>query len=867
MRRLFGIVVVVLIIFGVPSSAFAQTVFQYGSCNDGVYVYYEDWTLGSTYIVTGGWGQWVDGSGFEFVTYGGGHDSPQSSQLDTGTSPVSNAVKTAGYIWTDGDSIDIYPWSYNDVPIASSPFYFTGIPTSIMPIFLISIQQSGLHYSTAILLQGTYTGTCPVASLDPLPDGIGLDVRPLRDDVTYEVIHVDGYGPMVDDVHTDRGVNVYNSFAGTVVAIEDAGSGYLVKVLADDDRYTIYSNLDSVYPRLNDTIETGCVLGTAADSFKAPTSGPYTQDPGLLWYYSGTDFYDFNTNEYIDWQTEFYQPPVNAEPCGSDLRTDHCINYNPGLDERASGWITLNVEDAYIIDGSVKLQEYNSSLSQYIVLDHEVDNYVTVSTRTYWDYDYIAVTVIGATDYELLDTQVITLDLNDLGVDLGDLVVTEIGPLDLSTYDVNDTYIITVIAMFQYTNGVWIEDVCVSTGDAVVGIGHCYFDDWALEDNAQWTTHAGADWDSNPSTFGTGVVLGPGEWISGPVSLPSYETEDVDYTLTLMGKVTGIDIGDLTEIFGGWSVTVSQEVLDGVTVELDIGDTTVDNALVVLSTPTDFTVPMDTTIIGDLTITNDSGNTKNLYLDAICIEPNTGVWPGTEDPDVPGAGDGRVCDTCPMPTGLSLVEIPAWLVWLWCSLSNFLYCTLISWIVALWDKLSAAAGFIGLFGRYLAVLMAQLTGWMMSLLTALGLALKEAMLYVISLAWNSMAGLGIIKLLYDVIGYLIAFLLGMAEIGQTAVAYLLSLLQMIINVGVVVSVFISSLSGALSGDVATITVPSCAPASSPLYEGFCLVFTFVDAVFDELPALATGMLLNAGLLGFVTIIWTIRQFGSSIVNV
>lgn len=858
MKKFVAVVLIaVFTILMVPAStALATEPNLLGTCGDGVWSLYFNFTSGDGDFVDYGLGTYVAGVGWSADQLPGWREeiyafwSPSGFEDATYTSVTYYHTNSgSGSYWIDSAW---RAWASGSGPV-------TYEPVSPLPIWIpIITQTTEAYYLTVygVSVEGLFTGVCPVEEWVPYDDST---YKPIHEAILFEVNHVTGYGPIVDDVHTELAASVYNSFAGQVVSISSAGSGYMVKVVADDDTYAIYDNLSSVNPSLNDQIVAGCVLGTVGESFKAP-SQTYTQNPGLLWYYPGTDFYDFETNEYIDWQTEYVEPPATAIPCGSDLITPHCLNYNPSLDNRAAGWTAVNVDEYDIGDTRVKLSEYQSTLSQMIILDHEANYYVDLKTEQYGSlYDYISFVLMKATDYTILDTETITLEPDNLG----DELITQIGPLDFnSDFDVNDAYLIAVMASNPDTSGVWIDDVCVNLGDAQTGIQNCYFDNFQLDGDTGWDSSETADWSSNPDTFGTGVVLGPGDWISQPLALLAYSDAAADYTLTVTAKTTAIDLGDIIDIFTtGWVADLSQEVKTGETVELDIGDVTVNNVLISLQYITDFTVDYETTLSGDLTLTSDPLNEKDIYIDWVCLDAKTGVWPGDENNDIE-TGELTSCDACSMPT--STVALFEWLMWLWCNISRFFNCTLVLWLNYLQSLIRQLGDLIGLIGRYIGVIVGQVATWLLALIVAFGIALRDMLIYGASLIWNFLADLGFIRLLYDLIGYAIATVTGIIHIGDLMLTTIGLLFGALLTLGRLAGVFAASLSAGLAGDVATITIPSCATPSSPVWEGFCVVFQMADGLFAEFPALGVGMIIDAGLIGLITSVWTVRSIGGAL---
>lgn len=690
--------------------------------------------------------------------------------------------------------------------------------------------------------------------------------RPLVDDDIYEVNHVTGYGPIVDDVHTEYQAEVYAAFDGTVVFMQVESAGYTVKLLNEDNEtYAIYSNLEAVYPQLNDVVEQGCKLGLVGESFKEP-SETYTQSPGLLWFYSGTDFYDYEENTYIDWQNDWDEPDELSDICGTSLRTDHCINYNPNLESNATGWVTLGVDAYQIADDSIILDTAQDSISQYMTLDDAEDYYITIAYVPHFDYDFLTVGTFKGTTLDLIDTILEEVDLTDTPALVGTRQVVEVGPIDLSDPDANDIYLISVL--FANTGGenwITIDDVCVHTGDAIVSTSYCYFDNYKLDGPDDWDYDAGAYWGNNPGNPDSSVILEADEWISQAISLSSYDGDDADYRLTVTARVMGGTIGDLIDIFGGWEGDIAQEVWSaGPVLELDIGDETINNALIFHSYYTDFTVTDGNTLVGDLTITADSGNTYNVEIDQMCIMPVTGVWPGEGEEDLPGAGRDR-CEECIRPTGLAITTLPAWISWLWCNTLTFYTCTLWDWIASIGTLLRQARDFLGLFGRYVSAVVGRYATWLLSVYAALAGALQDAFAYVVAAAWNAIAGLDILKALFDLAGYIQAFLLGLASLGSYTFDLVLDFFTMLLTLSRLVQQFFTSMAEALSGDVTAISVPSC--SSSQTLEAFCVVFEIADGIFSEFTALPIAIAIDIGLVGIVTIIWSVRKLGSAIGNV
>lgn len=690
--------------------------------------------------------------------------------------------------------------------------------------------------------------------------------RPLVDDDIYEVNHVTGYGPIVDDVHTEYQAEVYAAFDGTVVFMQVESAGYTVKLLNEDNEtYAIYSNLEAVYPQLNDVVEQGCKLGLVGESFKEP-SETYTQSPGLLWFYSGTDFYDYEENTYIDWQNDWDEPDELSDICGTSLRTDHCINYNPNLESNATGWVTLGVDAYQIADDSIILDTAQDSISQYMTLDDAEDYYITIAYVPHFDYDFLTVGTFKGTTLDLIDTILEEVDLTDTPALVGTRQVVEVGPIDLSDPDANDIYLISILlANASGESWVEIDDVCIHTGDATVSTQYCYFDNYQLDGDTDWDYDAGADWGNNPGTYDSSVTLEADEWISQAISLSSYDGDDCDYRLTVTARVMGGTIGDLIDIFGGWTGDIAQEVWSaGPSLEIDIGDETINNALIFHSYYTDFTVTDGNTLVGDLTITADTGNTYDIEIDTMCIEPVTGIWPGSGDEDIAGP-DRASCESCVRPTGLAVTTLAQWVVWLWCNLVNFFQCTLAEWIASIGTLLRQVRDYLGLFGRYVAAVVGRYATWLLSVFAALAGALQDVFHYVLAAVWNAIADLGLLEALFDLIGYAQAILLGLATLGAYTFDLILDFFQMLLVISRLVQEFFSAMSEAFTGSVPDIAFPSC--SSSQTIQGFCIVFEIADGIFSEFTALPIAITIDIALIGFITIVWSVRRFGSAIGDV
>lgn len=843
----------------------------YASCDGDRWELYVDLRqIQWLYDINSGWGTYVPGSGIQEVAYGW---DGFYSKMEVGWNGVSVINPTLMYDtqWItfsrSGDFYRYTPWAQG---VSSWIETFSGhMDTSPSPaaqfaggISIAGYNGSQLDYLTSVYASGTFTGDCPFSDYPPVGD---LDrVWPLRADVTYEVNHIDGYGPIVDDVHTEQGATAYNSLAGQVVAITDSGSGYLVKVVADDDNYVLYDNLTAVYPKLNDQIDAGCVIGTVGESFKAP-SQTYTQDPGLLWFYAGTDFYTAADNDYIDWQNAWIEPPAVGVPCGSELRTDHCLNYNPNLDDDARGWTLYHVDPYDVNLSSIKLAEYSSAIAQYMVLDHEVDYYLTVQSRIYHNYDYYTVTVNKATTGDLIDTLTETINLDDLGLNLGDPVITEVGPLDLSDYDVNDTYLISIAASNTHTEGINLDDVCVNDGSIQVSVSPCYLD------NHEFNIDAGADWDSSatgatfrdsPMDFDSDVVLDPGGWIAQPISLASYDGQDADYKIEIKARAVG-DISSLTDIFttgfyGDLDLTVETGVMTITTLR-------VGNVGVTLPHNHGLTITSGNTLVGNFTITNDALSPESVAVSSVCISPVAGYWPGDE-PDI-NEETSDTCSVCAMPTAMGVDVLFQWIAWLWCNLRNLFYCTLAKWLQQVSSYIVQGRDLLAFVGKYMSVLIAMILRWFFSVVNAVGTASADGGSSLIAAAWNAIAGLGIIQALFDAIGYASAFLTGALATAVAAIQLLTSLLNALLSLGRLGIVMLSALAVAFNGSAATLDIPSCTVITSGLQDGYCAVFILGSGIFDEFPVFTVGFAIASGVIGFITLIWTMRQIGGAFGNV
>jgi hypothetical protein len=855
----------------------------YGSCSDGSYVYIQDLRL-----TDGGWtpvwnGIYEEGIGWETYQLASpagwyGYDLLITNTLVPywDASVELDYVEFWGYAtwgdyppWALGFQYNLGSWSDKQYPFDSTGFW-----TWDLEIDPPSPRSNGLglRYMTAapeeggyiyrVEIHGTYEGdesACPAYNLPAAP--IWMDsIKPINYTDILEYSLYDGETlDAFDHIFAEQGTLVRSSISGLVTKAGQQSDGYMF-VIEGDGIVVEYHGLSQSYVVWHDTVSAGCVLGKLAATSLKP-EGMYTQDIGALrfaaWEVDGDDW------TRLDWT--IWDDSESVVPCSSTLTTENCVNINPNFEQFALGWDTIPPAEygsgPSILDNGVVLH-YLESVGQWLVLDDEEDWYIslvaTVSNNSnggLWD---VLGLLLGG------DTEVVYLEPGFLGQGV---IVRDIGPFELGepAYP-PDVYALGAEPGWNGTNGIEIQFLCVHNGTPVMrDTPYCYFDNASFDEGSEgWDESAsGVTWHpigvNNPNLGA--VVLQPGAWISQPIDLPSYDGEDADYFLAISARTALAEEGTIGDIWGSLTATVNHTVEEEIA---DLGSHDISNVLISLGYNIDFTVTDGNTLTGDLVIENDSESEAEVEFQEICIRPVRGLWPWEEGADqLPEYS--YTCSGCTMPT--EILAVGAWINWLFCQIGVIWFCHLKPMVLDILQWFKNLADAIGYLGRWLGILLFRLGEFLLDLLVAFGLALKDAFLSILAAAWNFIAGLDILQALYDLAGYAISVLTGgiglLVDIGNL----IITALNILLTMGRVLEIFFAHVLAAMNGASETFSFPSCVAPSEPIFVGWCVGLELAAGVIDEFPALSLSFVLVAGCVGLFTGVWTVRQIGGAMGDV
>lgn len=833
----------------------------YGECNGSSWSMYVDFkqTQGM-FFVQEGHGEYVSGYGFKELAYGW---DGYYSILWVGWNGVSslglNLYYDTSWVTFTGSAHNyrFQPWAHamsswaptvasSHLDTSPSPeAQFAGIVQFAGPV------DSYNYYLTGMYFSGPYTGECPISDYPQLPASINYS-KPYRETDFKEKTDL----PSVEDLITVlEGSPVYASVTGTITHLSLLNGFYRVIITDSEDITATYNGLSSIYVKMGDTVSAGCQIGIAGPKV-ANTTSTYT-DALSQFFFIVKD--DAGTKQ--DW--DYWIFPVGNKPCSTP--TGNCSNANPNLDDKASGWQVhdynpFSPQPIIKYDDSIQLA-YADTMFQTVVLSDPSNWYVTlvatqVNDQQVMEVEYqIDVTIGEDTLYHRYTTTSLTEQ------------VIEVGPFSPSTPDYSpDLYDLTIANGSSHSKGLLITFACLhQANEMTVTPGYCYFPNWQFQDHDEgWTSSSGVIWrDIITSPGYQNVTLPAGESISAPVSLTSYDDADADYQLWIQVNVSDNDLTDIWDlIVVGWESDFSQQVMDGETVELDIGDQTT-NWVIPLTIETDFTVTQAASPLeGDLTIKADVANTHQITITQVCIKPETGIWPGQEDDDL--TIDLPVCDRCVSPDSLNLAE---WINWVMCGLNYFFYCSLAKWINDIGQTIYNTVSGIGYLGRWLYATITGFGIYLHDLASSIGELFLDILQGALATLWNWIAGLALLTSIYDLLGLLWAILTGSGQLVSLLVTLMTNILGIIATLANIIGGFKDALFTAINASsVVSTTMPTCTVPSDPLY-GMCIGLDMVSAIFDEFPVTAGSMYVVAGVAGIITMVWTVRELGDAAGNV
>lgn len=280
----------------------------------------------------------------------------------------------------------------------------------------------------------------------------------------------------------------------------------------------------------------------------------------------------------------------------------------------------------------------------------------------------------------------------------------------------------------------------------------------------------------------------------------------------------------------------------------------------------DFTVTDGNTLTGDLRLENDSLSEAEVEFQQVCIRPTRGVWPWEVEGETDQTPDyGITCAGCTMPT--EILALGAWIDWLFCQIGVIYFCHLKPLLLTGLQWFKNITDGLGFLGRWMSVLLVKLATWLQALIVDFGKAIGDAILSMLAAAWNLVAALDIMQALYDMIGYVTAFLTGVFSAIISIGSLVVDGVNILLTFGRVIAIFWNHLYAALNGSAETLGLPSCETPESAIMVGWCVGIELIVGIVDEFPALSLSFVLIAGCVGLVTMIWTTRQIGGAMGNV
>lgn len=684
------------------------------------------------------------------------------------------------------------------------------------------------------------------AATDPF-DGVGgsgggeILYRPVSTDDTLEVSTASQ--PNIITAVSDAWVHAAAS--GVVTSISPTGGSNHVTV-ESVDYAAEYSNLAFVYAEVGDTIAGGCILGRVGDQILA-TSATYSYPVGQV------GFAIDDGGGPMAWQA--WPDATSSSGCSDSNATANCLTANPKLNDYASRWSTTGqpTNESVILDTGEKL-------AQYLTLTASTNYYLTIIASSASGSATIPGN-LATIKYTLGDVEgTVSFDKD------ADYAILEIGPITPTLPDLlPDVYALTLLIPAE-SQAVNITFVCLHDGSAQVAPEACYFPNWHFgrQGTGGWTLSAGA---VDAAPLRPFVSLPQNETISHPIVIYGYTDADADYRLRVVGRT---DVNDVSFTFSDIAQYISTGFQTDLTVSYDVSGVPVEtlanidilNVVIFREYRNEFTVPEDATWDGDLVATNDTATADDIEIQAICLAPASGVWPGYEAADSPGAN--RDCSVPQTPVTLNPAEWVGYsveiILWLW-------YCVISPIIASIAAGVSAAIIGLGMMGRWLGSLVAVSAGFALGLAIGAGQALLSGFAVAVGAAWAVLSDFPFIQLAYDLLG-----LLGAAGVLMAVITG--DLLGFLASVGGYIGVFTAmSVNGWLglvdainSGTAPAIGAPNCGNPSDPLI-GLCYGLDAIGEVVTEFPALTASTYVMSGSIGLRTIIWTVRTFGKVIGDV
>lgn len=516
-----------------------------------------------------------------------------------------------------------------------------------------------------------------------IPGGIGGgSIKPIKE------IDTDSVSEDLTLITTADFVNVYAVTAGVIDSMIETQDGWHVVIAGDDGSTVTYTGLSEVYiTETGAQIDTNCLIGLTGYStrrkYKAST-GEYKNEIDFSWM-------DIDS-EPVDWSG--YDDPSGENRCADQSRTANCINNNPNLDNKASGWkFKSTSSDQIKTDGEFLLHNLDYISQNLVGLTDDTEYTVTV-------YGYAdAKSALEVSLANALDNQTIAAGESFRF----DFSLTPTDPTSLP-----DVYLLKLTGK---GGDIHLDFVCIHTEEIVTPPAECYFKDWQFQKLTEWDTSGGAALTQggllDPSLGGY-AQLPDASSISSDIVLYSDGTADAMYTLTIWARLApwAIDIDGTDD----W--TIAADIDTGTGTE-DLGTFHVTNFTGFFAQSQDFTIPGSETWAGsfELIADNTAGSQADqVEISGICITPEGGTWPGYDAADystIPGTAR---CVACVWP-GLTL-DIGAYIAWLSCMITNIWWCYLYKILVQIGKDIYAILGGFGMLMRFFAALITNFGNWL-----------------------------------------------------------------------------------------------------------------------------------------------------------
>jgi hypothetical protein len=634
-------------------------------------------------------------------------------------------------------------------------------------------------------------------------------------------------------------VQVYSSIPGVIGSVVQTADGvYAVRIDGSGDAAgftAVYSNLSTVYVLPGDTVEGGCVIGVAGPQFAAVdgvTDPSYKQ----IIFSVAEDDPEEELGILQDWTV--YEDPHGSEVCGSLLRYEDCVNNNPKFEENGSAWSYGN-SSSYTDNSPERGPGFVMLLggqyaSQEIWLPVMETYYVTIASTPQGPDATLSVQ-LGDMTIE----QVITPTLP------GTTVITEFGPYTgMEPSAPGHIYTLAVTNEDPPTApyGMYINFVCmhIDGSDSRTPPAACYFSNPKFDQDDSWVLAGGASIES---------ALGVGGFLSMPldstasqgVYLYAFPAEPGQYRVTISARQEGLiaDIGGDTIL----SASIDSPALD------DTATFNVHNTILMVKFVHEFEVDVGDVADGDyiLEVTDLDAGVDSIQIGEVCLEPVGGQWPGYGN----SANKAPTCDSCSFP-GINL-DPTIWLAWLGCLFTSFV-CKIPAWIAIITAPMTAIFNFLGLIGRWFAVVGFRFGVFLQGLISSVVALLSGVLIGAINGVWAALNTLPLIQEIVDRFG--LAQIIAAAITGAIfgILASILSVIQIMASFAQIAGIFLAAMMDAVNGTSTVDTgMPVCAslPTEDALYP-LCMGLDLVDLMMTVFPALNAWIFAAIGVLGYFT---------------